>query len=361
MRRPCATLAPCTETRRPTRRWRRSTASVRRGCSSPMPTTPMRTAKRCVICGSSCEPMAWMRGSINWRRGGARTRRCGWRPEVAAADYILVVASPAYKLRAGAAADPAEGWGVQYEARLIRDMFYRDQSRLQRFLPVVLPGDTTGTCRRSSPLPSPPCTRFRSSPSRAHRRCCGSCTTARPRCSPNSARRPPCHIVTMPSAACILIPTVPARGSPSRRNHVLRRPNGRRTRDSCWRSSPRPTARSRQSACSCSGHRYVRRTSASTNPCPRCGVPSWRWRPAGAPCGSWSTLPSPTRASPAITLLFVSCCPTGSRRPRPIAHSWTAPTRSCGSSNGRDHPSSSRSRSTTICWTSPSWSGPHAT
>jgi hypothetical protein len=29
---------------------------------------------------------------------------------------------------------------VQYEARLIRDLFYRDQTDLGRFLPVVLPG-----------------------------------------------------------------------------------------------------------------------------------------------------------------------------------------------------------------------------
>jgi hypothetical protein len=60
--------------------------------------------------------------------------------QVAAADHILVIASPAYKQRAGADADPGEGRGVQYEARLIRNLFYKNQSDLQRFLPVVLPG-----------------------------------------------------------------------------------------------------------------------------------------------------------------------------------------------------------------------------
>jgi hypothetical protein len=60
--------------------------------------------------------------------------------QVAEADRILIVASPAYKARAGYEADPEVGRGVQYEARLIRNLFYRDQSDLGRFLPVVLPG-----------------------------------------------------------------------------------------------------------------------------------------------------------------------------------------------------------------------------
>ena len=60
--------------------------------------------------------------------------------QVAEADRVLVVASPAYKQRAGHKADPDEGRGVQYEARLIRNLFYRNQSDLSRFLPIVLPG-----------------------------------------------------------------------------------------------------------------------------------------------------------------------------------------------------------------------------
>jgi SEFIR domain/NB-ARC domain len=63
--------------------------------------------------------------------------------QVAAADRILVVASPAYKQRAGHEADPDQGRGVQYEARMIRNLFYANQSDLQRFLPVVLPGGST--------------------------------------------------------------------------------------------------------------------------------------------------------------------------------------------------------------------------
>ena len=61
--------------------------------------------------------------------------------EVRDADRVLVIASPAYKHRAEGDASPGEGRGVQWEARLIRDLFYSDQlAGLRRFLPVVLPG-----------------------------------------------------------------------------------------------------------------------------------------------------------------------------------------------------------------------------
>lgn len=60
--------------------------------------------------------------------------------EVAEADWILIVASPAYRRQASYNADASDRRGVLYEARLIRDLFYHDQSRLGRFLPVVLPG-----------------------------------------------------------------------------------------------------------------------------------------------------------------------------------------------------------------------------
>ena len=61
--------------------------------------------------------------------------------EVRDADRVLVVASPAYKRRAEGDAGPGEGRGVQWEARLIRDLSYADQDAgLRRFLPVVLPG-----------------------------------------------------------------------------------------------------------------------------------------------------------------------------------------------------------------------------
>ena len=61
--------------------------------------------------------------------------------QVRDADVVLVVASPAYKRRAEGGAGPREGRGVQWEARLIADLFYADQEAgLNRFVPVVLPG-----------------------------------------------------------------------------------------------------------------------------------------------------------------------------------------------------------------------------
>jgi hypothetical protein len=76
-------------------------------------------------------------------RVGAEQRR-NWplwmERQVAKADRILILASPAYKARAGYDADAEVGRGVQYEARLIRDLFYRNPADLDRFLPVVLPG-----------------------------------------------------------------------------------------------------------------------------------------------------------------------------------------------------------------------------
>ena len=63
--------------------------------------------------------------------------------EVRDADYVLVAASAAYKRRAEGDAEAHEGRGVQWEARLIRNQFYRDQKAgLQRVLPVVLPGSS---------------------------------------------------------------------------------------------------------------------------------------------------------------------------------------------------------------------------
>ena len=66
----------------------------------------------------------------------------GWMTqEVRDADRVLVIASPAYKRRAEGDAGPGEGRGVQFEARLIRDLFYADQDAgMRRFVPVVLPG-----------------------------------------------------------------------------------------------------------------------------------------------------------------------------------------------------------------------------
>jgi TIR domain len=60
--------------------------------------------------------------------------------QVREADFVLVIASPAYRERAEGRSGPAVGRGVQWEARLIRDAFYGDQYALNRFVPVVLPG-----------------------------------------------------------------------------------------------------------------------------------------------------------------------------------------------------------------------------
>ncbi|MGH3941662.1 MAG: SEFIR domain-containing protein [Pseudonocardiaceae bacterium] len=61
--------------------------------------------------------------------------------EVRAAEFVLVVASPAYRQRAEGEAPAGEGRGVQFEAALIRDEVYADrEAALNRFLPVVLPG-----------------------------------------------------------------------------------------------------------------------------------------------------------------------------------------------------------------------------
>ena len=56
---------------------------------------------------------------INWAEWMTR--------EVRDADYVLVAASAAYKRRAEGDAEPHEGRGVQWEARLIQDLFYQDQ------------------------------------------------------------------------------------------------------------------------------------------------------------------------------------------------------------------------------------------
>jgi TIR domain len=61
--------------------------------------------------------------------------------QIREADFVLVIASPEYRERAEGRSGPDIGRGVQWEARLIRDAFYRDQGGLDRFVPVVLPGE----------------------------------------------------------------------------------------------------------------------------------------------------------------------------------------------------------------------------
>ncbi|WP_170224594.1 SEFIR domain-containing protein [Actinokineospora cianjurensis] len=57
------------------------------------------------------------------------------------ADFVLVIASPAYKRRAEGLAPPDEGRGAQFEAAILRDHLTRNLAAgTERVLPVVLPG-----------------------------------------------------------------------------------------------------------------------------------------------------------------------------------------------------------------------------
>jgi hypothetical protein len=47
--------------------------------------------------------------------------------QVRKADFVLVVASPAYRRRADGDAEAAEGCGVQFEAALLRDLLLQDR------------------------------------------------------------------------------------------------------------------------------------------------------------------------------------------------------------------------------------------
>src|SRR6266536_273692 len=88
--------------------------------------------RRCGIEATIDRPVAQRR--IDWPLWmGDRVRE---------ADYVLVIASAAYRERAEGRAEPAEGRGVQWEARLIRNAFYENQYKLERFVPVVLPGQS---------------------------------------------------------------------------------------------------------------------------------------------------------------------------------------------------------------------------
>jgi hypothetical protein len=61
--------------------------------------------------------------------------------QIREADYILAIASPAYRVRAEGLAPPQEGRGSAFEAALLRDALTRDLAeQTKRILPVVLPG-----------------------------------------------------------------------------------------------------------------------------------------------------------------------------------------------------------------------------
>ncbi|GAB7192887.1 hypothetical protein NUM3379_35960 [Kineococcus sp. NUM-3379] len=61
--------------------------------------------------------------------------------ELRTARFVVVVASPAYRERAEGRSPAGTGWGVEWEARLLRDLVARDEERAREVLvPVVLPG-----------------------------------------------------------------------------------------------------------------------------------------------------------------------------------------------------------------------------
>ena len=62
--------------------------------------------------------------------------------EVREAEVVLCLASTEYRERAEGRSGPDAGRWVQWETRLIRDQFHAAQDDLQRFVPVVLPGQT---------------------------------------------------------------------------------------------------------------------------------------------------------------------------------------------------------------------------
>ncbi len=60
--------------------------------------------------------------------------------EIEAADYVLTIASPAYKRRVEGWEEPGVGEGVAWEAGLIKDVVYRNPTAwYERILRVVLP------------------------------------------------------------------------------------------------------------------------------------------------------------------------------------------------------------------------------
>jgi SEFIR domain len=64
--------------------------------------------------------------------------------QIRESDFILVIASPKYRERADGLAPDDEGRGVRWEARLIRDLYYANESAGRaKVLPVVLPNQST--------------------------------------------------------------------------------------------------------------------------------------------------------------------------------------------------------------------------
>ncbi|MFC5290144.1 NACHT domain-containing protein [Actinokineospora guangxiensis] len=62
--------------------------------------------------------------------------------QIREAEVVLCIASDLYRIRAEGRSGPDAGRGVQWEARRIRDAYYAAQDNHQRFVPVVLPGQS---------------------------------------------------------------------------------------------------------------------------------------------------------------------------------------------------------------------------
>src|SRR6266496_932067 len=76
-----------------------------------------------------------------WHDGPRRDWAAWAGQHLQTADFIIVIASPAYRRRANGQAPPDEGRGSQYEAAIIRNNLTRNlPEETQRVLPVILPG-----------------------------------------------------------------------------------------------------------------------------------------------------------------------------------------------------------------------------
>jgi hypothetical protein len=61
------------------------------------------------------------------------------------ADFVLAIASPAFRDRVDGRGDPADGRGARFEGGLLREWITRNQpDGVRRILPIVLPGNAIG-------------------------------------------------------------------------------------------------------------------------------------------------------------------------------------------------------------------------